>query len=176
MMSRKRKDFWVVCSAIICQACCHHWLCCTCAVTFRCVSLLSNIFVHQIRPSVLIYAYMYIFGNNDWCNCHHRIDCLIGLVVKASASRAKDPGFESHLRQEFSGSSHTNDLRIGTPVANLPSAWRYRVNDGTAWPGVSILWLGETENLTCNFYLSVTACNTVWADPSLRYTSMLLGH
>ena len=27
----------------------------------------------------------------------------------------------------------------------------------------------------CNFYLSVAACTTVWADPSLRYTSMLLG-
>ena len=26
-------------------------------------------------------------------------NCLIGLVVKVSASRAEDPGFESHLRQ-----------------------------------------------------------------------------
>ena len=30
------------------------------------------------------------------------MDHLIGLVVKASASRAKDPGFESRLRQDFS--------------------------------------------------------------------------
>ena len=29
-------------------------------------------------------------------------DCLVGLVVKASASRAEDPGFESCLRQDFS--------------------------------------------------------------------------
>ena len=29
-------------------------------------------------------------------------DCLICLVVKASASRAEDRGFESHLRQDFS--------------------------------------------------------------------------
>ena len=29
--------------------------------------------------------------------------CLVGLVVKACASRAEDPGFESHLRQDFSG-------------------------------------------------------------------------
>ena len=28
-------------------------------------------------------------------------DCLDGLVVKASASRAEDPGFESHLRWDF---------------------------------------------------------------------------
>ena len=28
---------------------------------------------------------------------------LVGLVVKASASRAEDPGFDSHLRRDFSG-------------------------------------------------------------------------
>ena len=31
------------------------------------------------------------------CVCDH----LVGLVVKASALRAEDPGFESHLRQDF---------------------------------------------------------------------------
>ena len=46
---------------------------------------------------------------------HH----LAGLVVKESASRAEDPGFESRLRRDFSGSSHTSDLKIGTPVATL---------------------------------------------------------
>ena len=45
---------------------------------------------------------------------------LVGLVVKASASRAEDPGFESRLRRDFSGSSHTRDSKIGTPVATLP--------------------------------------------------------
>ena len=45
-------------------------------------------------------------------------DRLVGLVVKASVSRAEDPGFDSRLcRGEFSGSSHTSDLTIGTPVA-----------------------------------------------------------
>ena len=39
----------------------------------------------------------------------------------------------------FPGSSHTSDLKIGTPVAALPGAWRYRVSAGTGWPGVSIL-------------------------------------
>ena len=66
-------------------------------------------------------------------------DCLVGQVVKASASRAEGPGFESRLRQDFSGSSHTSDLNIGTPVATLPGAWRYRVSAGTGQPGVSIL-------------------------------------
>ena len=64
---------------------------------------------------------------------------LVGLVVKASAWRVEDPGFESHLRWDFSGSSHTSDLKIGTAVATLPGVWRYRVSAGTGQPGVSIL-------------------------------------
>ena len=64
---------------------------------------------------------------------------LAGLVVKASASGAEDPGFESRLRRDFSGSSHTSDFKTGTPVATLPGAWRYRISAGTGRPGVSIL-------------------------------------
>ena len=100
---------------------------------------------------------------------------LAGLVVKASASGAEDPRFESRLPWDFSGSSHTSDLKIGTPVTTLSGAWRYRVSAGTGRPGVSILWLGEVESWICNFYLSVAARKIVWADPSLRYTRMLLG-
>ena len=66
-------------------------------------------------------------------------DHLVGLVVKVSTSRAEDPGFESRLQWDFSGSSHTSDLKIGTPVATLPEAWLYRVSAGTGQPGVSIL-------------------------------------
>ena len=56
-------------------------------------------------------------------------------MVKASSGRSRvriplATGF-------FSG--HTIDLKIGTPVATLPGAWRYRVSAGTGWPGVSIL-------------------------------------
>ena len=36
------------------------------------------------------------------CMCAARInDRLVGQVVKASASRAEDPGFESRLRRDF---------------------------------------------------------------------------
>ena len=73
------------------------------------------------------------------------------------------------------GSSHTSDLKTGTPVATLPGAWRYRVSTGTGWPGVSILWLGEVERWICNFCLRVAARKIVWADPSPKYTSLLLG-
>ena len=37
---------------------------------------------------------------------------LDGLVVRVSASRAEDPGFESRLRQDFSGSSHARCLAL----------------------------------------------------------------
>ena len=96
-------------------------------------------------------------------------------MVKASASRAEDPGFESRLRRDFFGLSHTSDLKSGTPVATLPGPWHYRVTAGAGRSGVSILWLGEVESLICNFYLSVAAHKIVYADPSLRYTTMLLG-
>ena len=64
---------------------------------------------------------------------------LAGLVVKASASETEDPGLESRLPRGFSGSSHTSDFKIGTPVATLPGAWHHRVSAGTGRPGVSIL-------------------------------------
>ena len=56
----------------------------------------------------------------------------MGQVVKVSASGTEDPELDSHLRcGDFSELSHTNDFKIGTPVATLPGAWRYRVSAGT---------------------------------------------
>ena len=79
-------------------------------------------------------------------------------MVKASALRAADPGFDSRfLLGNCSGSSHTSELKIGTAVAILPGAWRYRVSAGTGWPDVSILWLGAIEGLISYFCLSVAA-------------------
>ena len=81
-------------------------------------------------------------GVTAWAAGHSaRQGRLAGLVGKASAAGAGDPGFESHLRRDFSGSSHISDLKIGTPVATLPGAlhYRVRVSAGTDRPGVSIL-------------------------------------
>ena len=73
----------------------------------------------------------------------HSISLLFGPPQwprsRASASRAECPEFESRLRRDFSGSSHTSDLKIVSPVATLPGAWRYRVSAGTGRSGVSIL-------------------------------------
>ena len=66
-------------------------------------------------------------------------------MVKASASKAEDPGFKSCLRRNYSGSKHTSDLETGTPVTTQPGAWHYRVSTGTGRPSVSILWLSEVK-------------------------------
>ena len=51
------------------------------------------------------------------------------------ATVVADDGDFRHL----SRSSHTSDLKIGTPVATLPGAWHCRASAGTGRPGVSIL-------------------------------------
>ena len=43
---------------------------------------------------------------------------LVGLVVKASTSRVEDPGFESHLGQNFAGSSFTSSSHLSHSVAD----------------------------------------------------------
>ena len=66
-------------------------------------------------------------------------DRLVGLVVRRPPRERKIPGSNPACGRIFSGSSHTSDLKIGTPVATLSGAWRYRVSTGTGRPGVSIL-------------------------------------
>ena len=80
-------------------------------------------------------------NNFQFCSEHRLIckNCLVGLVVKASASIVEDLGSNPACAGIFSGSSHTSDLKIGIPVATLPGAWCDRVSAGTGWPGVSIL-------------------------------------
>ena len=60
-------------------------------------------------------------------------------MVRCPPQEPKIPGSNPTCAGMFLGSSHTSDLKIGTPVATLPGAWRYRVSAGTGQPGVSIL-------------------------------------
>ena len=69
----------------------------------------------------------------------HRFHRLVGLVVRRPPRERKVPGSNPACGGICSGSSHTSDFKIGTPVATLPGAWRYRVSTGTGRPGVSIL-------------------------------------
>ena len=65
---------------------------------------------------------------------------LTGLMVKAYALGAADPGFDSSWRRpDFYWSGHTSNLYTGTPVVTLLDACRCRVNARTCWPGVSKL-------------------------------------
>ena len=64
---------------------------------------------------------------------------LVGLVERRPPRERKIPGSNPDCAGIFSESSHTSDSKIGTPVAPLPGAWRYRVSSGTGRPGVSIL-------------------------------------
>ena len=82
---------------------------------------------------------------------------LVGLVLRPSPRERKIPGSNPACTGIFLGSSHTSDSKIGTQVATLQGAGRYRVSAWTGRPDVSILWLGEVESLICNLYLSVAA-------------------
>ena len=123
------------------------------------VSLLSPISIYQYVNGT---SCMYTASFAYWLRCPPRERKILG----------SNPAWA----KIFPGSSHSSYLKIGTPKAILPGTWRYMVSAGTGRPSVSILWLGEMESSVCNFYLSVAACKIVWADPSLRYTCMLLGH
>ena len=86
---------------------------------------------------------------------------LVGLVVKAPASTATYPGLDPRLRRDFSGSSHTNDLKLAFQWLPCQA------------PGVigSVLGLVGPVSVNCdwvrrrvgsaNFYLSVAACKLV---------------
>ena len=64
---------------------------------------------------------------------------MMMIVFTTISVITKIGGFESRLRRDFSRSSHTSDLQIGTPVASLPGTWHYRVSAGTGQPGISVL-------------------------------------
>ena len=72
-----------------------------------------------------------------------------GYGIRLEGSR---PGFDFHfVHGEFPGLSHTRNLKLITPVETQPEAWHHRVSAGTGWPGVSMLGLGEIENLISKF-------------------------
>ena len=101
---------------------------------------------------------------------------FVRLVVKASASRAEDPGFESRLRRDFSGVESYQWLKK-MALQFLPCQA----------PGVvgSVLGLVGPVSVYCDWVRwkvwSATPISVwqhvklSWADPSLRYTRMLLG-
>ena len=68
----------------------------------------SNPYAHRIFPAIVSRTFIKSSHETGWITSVHLqrasgSDRLVGLVVKASASRAEDPGFESRLRRDFFG-------------------------------------------------------------------------
>ena len=74
-----------------------------------------------------------------WTLFCNSVQALGSRFLFLSPRERKVPGSNPACAGIFSGSSHTSDFKIGTPLATLPGAWRYRVSTGTGRPGVSIL-------------------------------------
>ena len=88
-----------------------------------------------LRPFHLLLIFILTLCRNRTIFTPPRWPSGSGVRLESGRSRVRIP----LARGFFSGSSHTSDLKIGTPVATLPGAWRYRVTAGTGWPGVSVL-------------------------------------
>ena len=71
-----------------------------------------------------------------------------------------------------SGLSLISHFSIATQVVTLPGTWPCRVTAWTSWPGVSILWLGEMENLICKCPWFTLVC--VWDVKNQQTTTTLL--
>ena len=81
----------------------------------------------------------------DQACCPPPVHHLVGLEARCSPSE-QQTWVQFLLSQWiFFWSSHTSDLKIGTPVVTLPSIWHERVSTGTGWLGGSIQWHGEID-------------------------------
>ena len=109
----------------------------------HCLSLNKTVYIKKNKDN-----------NTEWHSCGFSMVCMVlqtvpnrfaeadrldGPVVRRSPPERKIPGSNPACAGNFSGSSHTSDFKIGTPVATLPGAWRCRVSTGTGRPGFSIL-------------------------------------
>ena len=166
--------FFVIFLQNFCQYSTFQWHVCKTLVDIPWIVLLSSVQYSSGISSRHCWVFLWFFCKmlvsfsvfllqDTWqfsCN-----DCLIGLVVEASASGAEDPCFDSCLhRGDFSGSCHASDLKIGIPMATLPGAWPYRVSAWTGWPGVSMPWWGEVEVWSAASIPVWQHVKLVWAD------------
>ena len=75
------------------------------------VDVQDHIDIQQVTEMVLLFSlcwsfYVYFFSLSLLVQFYFStcpVDCLIGLVVKASTLRAEDPGFKSRLQRDFFG-------------------------------------------------------------------------
>ena len=87
------------------------------------------IFKRKVFAGLVAYAVKRKAGLRELPCCS--ADRLGGLVVKASASGAEDPRFESRLRRDFSESSHTSDLKKNGTAVQQPTNQQTAVQQPT---------------------------------------------
>ena len=92
----------------------------------------------SVRPR-FVQRVLLLIGGSLCIILFHKRNHLVGLVVRFPPRERKILGSNPTCAGIFSGSSHTSDLKISTPVATLPGAGRYRASTGTGRPGISIL-------------------------------------
>ena len=128
-----------------------------------------------IPGSIEILSTVKLLGTNLGNTFFFCLFIFTGWFLKASASRAEDPGFESRLRRNFSGVESYQLLKnwhfSGCPARRL--ALQCQCWDWLARCQYTVIGWGK--KFIYSFYLSVAARTIVWADLSLRYTSILLG-
>ena len=103
-------------------------------------------------------------------------DRLVGLVVKASAREREVPGSNPACAGIFSGSSHTSDLKkLALQWLSCQAPGVIGSALGLVGP-VSVYWAWVIWKVWSAASISVWQhVKIVCADPSLRYTRMLLG-
>ena len=107
---------WVVLS-------CLEWVVLSCLewvvlsyLTWVVLSCLEWVVLSCLEWVVLSCLAWVVLTDHHWFCCwnanqHIRRDRLVGLMVKAPASRTEDPGFESRLRRDFSGVESYQSLK-----------------------------------------------------------------
>ena len=91
-----------------------------------------------------------VFNSKQWCfdmtynfltsSFHISVTASLASWLRRPRREKKIPGSNPTCAEIFLGSSHTSDLKIGTPVATLPDAWRLGSVLGLVGP-VSILFI-----------------------------------
>ena len=121
-------------------------VCLFACLSFEGLFVLSSLGIFSLHllkvfvPLFSLVVFVFMSLSFIWlCTCLSSLGICICLSSLGPPRERKVPGSNPACAGIFSGSSHTSDLHIGTPVATLPGAWRCRVSAGTGRPGVSIL-------------------------------------
>ena len=87
----------------------------------------------------------------------HRPSQLSSVLAVTDMFMRPCPALVCFLGPGVTPSRHTSGLKIGTPVATLAGAWRYRISAGTGWPSAELVMSGAWQGSLWSIKLSVTS-------------------